>query len=205
MKMKLMIAVVASALTTAAYANSVYEESPGIDVQIRGAEMLAIIEIIDAGKRHVIEWNASGDAPKELVVTDMPFKVVDLLKGEPAEELMDSPVLRVAVNSDPKSSQPMAFPVKVGQMALVSLTADTLMPQKEGSAYAVKQETYHLLDGDSVQLLDNGKVIDKLTLDDIRQQVAVDAERLEKLEAMAEPEEVRQSTPPATVVGERVE
>lgn len=182
-------------------AASVVQQGIPIRAQIANSGTLALVKIGNLENVHERKLNVSGDQSPVRQFADAQFEVAEWLKADKVAGVPDSGLLRVAGSLDPQSKGDWVFQIDAGSLALVALVADTMIPDA-GEAYMIQQEVFHPLQGDLLQVLHQGEIVDELTLDELRDLVELDLKNQELYEKLGE-EEISTGQKPAEEILEQ--
>jgi len=182
-----------------AHAISTVNDPVPLTQQIAVADILVLVELQAAVAEHEVDLNISGQKDSAYVFLDIPMTLIETFKldGDTNTENLaewEEPLLRIMRTEKSALSDGLVFPAEPGRQVIVALQRDSLVKDAP-PAFVVSQQSYHLLEGDTLTVLHDGKPIDKLSLDHFRELLEKDRERIEKEYALSEPEEIRKDSP----------
>lgn len=170
-----------------ASAASVVQQAVPLKAQIANSTNLALIKIGNLENVHERKLNVSGDQSPVRLFADAQFEVAEWLKIDEAAGVPDAGLLRVAGSLDSQSKSDWVFQIDPGSLVLVALVADTIIPDA-GEAYMIQQDVFHPIQGDVLQVLHQGKVVEELNLDELQYLVELDFKNQELYEKLGEEE-----------------
>ncbi|MFK7889998.1 MAG: hypothetical protein AB8B63_04230 [Granulosicoccus sp.] len=168
-------------------AASVVQQAVPLKAQIANSSNLAVVKIGDLKNVHERKLNISGDGSPVRLFADAHFEVAEWLKVDKVAGVPDSGLLRVAGSLDLQSKGDWVFQIDAGSLVLVALVADTIIPNAD-KAYMVQQGVYHPIQGDMLQVMHYGKIVDEIDLDELRYLVDLDLKNQEIYERLGEQE-----------------